>query len=221
MAYESSRPFDEGFSIKTSGFGLYRDFLKRSFDIAVILLFAVPVAVLLAILAVLVSSDGKSPFYGQRRVGRNGRDFTMWKLRSMVPDAEHMLEAYLDSDPAARLEWDVTQKLKNDPRITKVGRLIRKTSLDELPQLWNVIIGDMALIGPRPMMCSQKSLYPGSAYYSMRPGLSGYWQTSSRNESSFSERASFDTRYYYDISFLTDIGVLLQTVRVVVSGTGH
>ena len=200
---------------------LYRDGAKRVLDIALILVAALPVLLVVGVLALLIARDGASPFYRQQRIGRNGRAFSMLKLRSMVVDAENRLEAHLDADPAARAEWDATQKLKRDPRVTRIGRLIRKTSLDELPQLWNVLRGDMSIVGPRPMMPDQRSMYPGLAYYAMRPGITGYWQTSVRNESNFAERAGYDSRYFRDLSLATDLRVLWRTVGVVVGGTGY
>ena len=135
---------------------------------------------------------------------------------------------YFDTAPMyglTRCEHLLGQVLreKTGPRVisTKVGRLIRKTSLDELPQLWNVLTGDMSLVGPRPMMPAQAPLYPGQAYYRLRPGLTGYWQISSRNESSFAERAGFDSRYAAELSLRTDVRVLFSTVRVVLRGTGY
>ena len=199
---------------------VYRNHLKRVFDVALVLVAALPVAFVVLVLAVMISLDGKSPFYFQKRLGLNGRTFYMWKLRSMVPNADKMLENYLAHNPAARDEWDRNQKLRKDPRITKVGRIIRKTSLDELPQLWNVLRGDMSLVGPRPMMVEQKALYPGTAYYAMRPGITGFWQTSVRNESSFSERAGYDADYLSQLSLFTDIKIILRTIKVVVTGTG-
>jgi lipopolysaccharide/colanic/teichoic acid biosynthesis glycosyltransferase len=139
----------------------------------------------------------------------------------MVVDADAQLEAYLAASPEARLEWDHTQKLKNDPRITTVGRIIRKTSLDELPQLWNVLKGDMSLVGPRPMMPEQRALYRGRAYFELRPGITGFWQIGDRNDTSFSARAAYDTRYASNLSLLTDVIVLLLTIRVVLRGTGY
>lgn len=199
---------------------VYRDVGKRALDIAVVLLGAVPVVLVTVVLALLIALDGKSPFFLQKRVGRHGRIFHMWKLRSMVSDAEARLEAHLASDPAAREEWNRNQKLRNDPRITRVGRFIRKSSLDELPQLFNVLRGDMSLVGPRPMLLSQQELYPGTAYYALRPGITGFWQVSVRNESSFADRAGFDTDYLRKLSFGTDISVLVKTFRVVLHGTG-
>ncbi|MDJ0821385.1 MAG: sugar transferase [Paracoccaceae bacterium] len=199
---------------------VYIDQLKRVFDVAVILICALPVLMILLVLSAIIMLDGKSPIYVQPRVGRNGRVFHMWKLRSMVPNADKMLETYLAQHAAARAEWDHTQKLRKDPRITWIGGIIRKSSLDELPQLWNVLRGDMSLVGPRPMMVDQQKLYPGTAYYALRPGITGFWQTSVRNESSFAERAGFDTDYLRKLSFGTDLAVLLRTVKVVMHGTG-
>jgi lipopolysaccharide/colanic/teichoic acid biosynthesis glycosyltransferase len=201
--------------------GLYRRVFKRMLDITLVLIALPPTLLILGVVALLIARDGHSPFYRQQRIGRDGRIFGMWKLRSMVPDADRLLDAYLEANPEAREEWDRNQKLNHDPRITRIGQLIRKTSLDKLPQLFNVLVGDMSLVGPRPMMPSQRSIYPGLAYYAMRPGITGYWQCSVRNECSFSERALFDTRYFEDISLKTDLLVLLRTLRVVMLGTGR
>lgn len=199
----------------------YQNTIKRFLDIAFVVL-ALPIIVpVILILAVGVARDGGNPFYGQQRVGRNGKIFTMWKLRSMVPDACAQLESYLSENPAAREEWDKTQKLKNDPRITAFGRMLRKTSLDELPQLLNVLTGDMSLVGPRPMLPDQQKLYPGTAYYTMRPGITGLWQVSDRNESSFASRADFDADYSKALSLKTDFTILFATAGVVFRGTGY
>lgn len=201
--------------------GLYRSFGKRGLDVLAVVLTGIIVVPLILLLALVVALDGSSPFYWNDRVGRGGRTFRMLKLRTMVPNAERMLEQYLDRNPEARLEWSSTQKLKADPRITRVGRLLRKTSMDELPQLWNVLIGDMSLVGPRPMMPSQRSLYSGLAYYALRPGITGPWQVSERNEVEFSKRAEFDREYDENLSLLTDLRLLLATTRVVIKGTGY
>ncbi len=200
---------------------VYSNFFKRALDVVLVLV-ALPIVLpTLLLLALLVARDGNNPFYGQTRIGRDGKEFTMWKLRSMVPNAHVLLADHLARDPAAKREWDETQKLKNDPRITKIGQLMRKTSLDELPQLWNVLTGEMSLVGPRPMMPEQKKLYPGEAYYSMRPGLTGLWQISQRNASSFASRADFDTSYAGQLSLRTDLGIIFATVGVVLRGTGY
>lgn len=198
----------------------YRDTFKRGLDMILVLAMALPALLVIALFAALIACDGHSPIYLQKRVGRNGRRFDIWKLRSMVPDAEDRLQAHLARDTAARMEWDRSQKLQDDPRITRLGQFIRKTSIDELPQLWNVLRGDMSLVGPRPMMPSQQEIYPGSAYYAIRPGITGFWQVSVRNESSFSQRAEFDTAYLRAMSLKTDLQVLARTVRVVFHGTG-
>ena len=194
--------------------------LKRAFDVFVISLAIIPAAIIILTFALVVALDGKSPFYFQERVGKNGRIFRMWKLRSMVDNADAMLADYLAQNPAAKAEWDLHQKLKNDPRVTRVGKIIRKTSLDELPQLINVLKGDMSLVGPRPMMVNQQDMYPGTAYYALRPGITGLWQVSARNSSSFATRAQYDAEYLRKQSFVTDVKVLFRTVGVVVNGTG-
>ncbi len=199
----------------------YRHGGKRLLDLVICLLAAPFMLPLIALLAFFVTRDGGKAFYCQERVGRNGRGFKMWKLRSMVSDADEILEVYLTANPGAQAEWDRHQKLKSDPRITKFGRLLRRTSLDELPQLWNVVCGEMSLVGPRPMMISQKALYPGQEYYKLLPGISGNWQVSDRNKSSFADRAVFDAEYYKNLSLLEDIRILKATVGVVLKATGH
>ncbi len=200
----------------------YRDGLKRIFDIVMVLASAVIWAPFVLLAAVMIAvRDGHSPFYTQDRVGRGGQVFRMLKLRSMVPDADAKLEAYLASDPAARHEWNTTQKLKRDPRITTLGRIIRKTSLDELPQLVNVLNGDMSIVGPRPFMVNQREMYHGHRYYDLRPGLTGFWQISDRNECNFAQRAHFDTAYYRAVSLKTDLTVIFRTVGVILRGTGY
>lgn len=200
--------------------GIYRDYFKRAIDVLTILLAAPFVVPLIALLAFLVKRDGGDGFYTQRRVGKGGRVYRMWKLRSMVHDAESRLATYLDANPEARAEWDETQKLRDDPRITRFGRFLRRSSLDELPQLWNVLVGDMSLVGPRPMMVCQTGLYPGTAYYAVRPGITGYWQTAGRNRTTFESRAHYDNAYEKDLSLIVDLRVLVRTVGVVFNCTG-
>ena len=142
--------------------GLYRRYFKRGLDGLSVLL-AIPIVLpLVLILGLMIRLDGGPVFFCQNRIGRHGRVFRLWKLRSMQVDAERRLEEHLAADPAARAEWDETQKLKVDPRITPLGRLLRKTSLDELPQLWNVLRGDMSLVGPRPMLPAPGAALPGN-----------------------------------------------------------
>jgi lipopolysaccharide/colanic/teichoic acid biosynthesis glycosyltransferase len=199
---------------------LYRARGKRAFDLAFILAAAPLVVPLVALLALLVALDGGSPFFTQQRVGRDGRPFRMFKLRTMVPEADAALARILEVDAAAADEWRRHQKLRHDPRITPLGRLLRRTSLDELPQLWNVVRGEMSLVGPRPMMLDQRTLYPGRVYYALRPGVTGLWQISRRHESSFACRADFDDRYLDEMSLTTDVRTIARTCVVVVRGTG-
>ncbi|MCF3972242.1 sugar transferase [Paracoccus sp. EGI L200073] len=199
---------------------LYRTLFKRPLDILLVLLAAPLIIPIVFILALLVLREGGMPFYSQARVGRNGKLYRMWKLRSMVVDADQRLSAYLEQNPEAREEWNQTQKLQNDPRVTRFGRLLRRSSLDELPQLWNVLKGDMSLVGPRPMLPEQKSMYDGSGYFELRPGITGFWQTAARNKSSFSARAWYDDRYECDLSLSSDVGILVRTFGVVMRATG-
>ncbi|PRY19847.1 lipopolysaccharide/colanic/teichoic acid biosynthesis glycosyltransferase [Aliiruegeria haliotis] len=210
-----------GASIDSVPNSLYRQCGKRLIDLALVLLALPLVLPVVTVLAACIALDRANPVFVQKRIGKDGKVFRMLKLRTMVPDAEARLEAHLDLDPAAAREWERTQKLRHDPRVTWVGRFLRKTSLDELPQLWNVLVGDMSLVGPRPMMESQMPLYPGSAYYDVRPGLTGPWQISARNEAEFASRATYDTRYSETLSLGADIGILLRTVTVVIRATGY
>jgi len=201
--------------------GFYRSVFKQVLDVFLIVVTAPLTLPIIALLAMLVALNGGKPFYSQFRVGQNGKLFRMWKLRTMVRDAETRLAAHLDADPEAFREWTATQKLKNDPRITRFGRLLRKTSLDELPQLLNVLNGSMSLVGPRPMMVGQQCLYDGHSYYNLRPGITGLWQISDRNDCNFSDRVRFDDAYDKDVSLGTDLKIIAKTVSVVLRGTGY
>ena len=200
---------------------IYRSVFKRFIDTVITLLAAPFVLIIVLILAALIALDGHNPFYSQLRLGRNGRAFRMWKLRTMVWDADDRLEAYLASNPEARAEWISKQKLRSDPRITPIGRFLRKASLDELPQLLNVFFGHMALVGPRPIMVSQRKKYSGKSYYNLRPGITGLWQVSDRNDCEFSGRVYYDDLYDDAVSFSTDFNVLVRTLGVVFKGTGQ
>lgn len=200
--------------------GLYARYAKRAFDIIAVTLAAPVVLAVLLIVGALIKRDGGPIFYAQKRIGRDGRTFICWKLRSMVVDADAKLADYLAQNPEANAEWTVSQKLRNDPRITRVGNFIRKSSIDELPQLWCVFKGEMSLVGPRPFMPDQKSLYKGNAYYLLRPGITGFWQVSDRNQTSFASRAVFDNRYAAELSLGTDLKILARTIGVVMRATG-
>ena len=203
-------------------FGPYQSFFKRFLDVTLVVVSAPVILPLIMLLAVLVALlTGGRPFYTQQRIGRNGVPFRMWKLRTMVKNADAELENYLEQNPDARAEWATTQKLKQDPRVTKIGRVLRKSSLDELPQLFNVFNGTMSLVGPRPMMVEQEAIYPGEAYYALRPGITGLWQVSDRNNCWFEDRVLYDNAYGRTLSLKTDLRILCQTVGVVLRATGH
>lgn len=200
--------------------GLYTKGGKRGLDTLLVLMALPFLLPLLVLVALAIMLDGGSPLYLQHRLGRDWRPFRMVKFRTMHPGAEALLAAHLDRDPAARAEWDRDQKLRDDPRVTRIGRFLRKTSLDELPQLLNVLLGQMSLVGPRPMMLDQRVLYPGAYYAAHRPGLTGLWQISARNGSTFAARAIYDERYYREVSLKLDLATILATFRVVARCTG-
>lgn len=179
---------------------------------------------LVATVVAVTAMSGGRPFYSQARVGRGGRRFRCWKIRTMIPDADRVLADLIAEDPELADEWAEKQKLANDPRVTWFGRMLRKTSLDELPQLWNVLRGEMSLVGPRPFTPDQADLYHAGAddvaYYSLRPGITGLWQVSRRNCGSFAERAVYDHDYAGRLSLGFDLLILAQTVTVVLRGTG-
>ncbi|MDK1374006.1 MULTISPECIES: sugar transferase [unclassified Sinorhizobium] len=212
-----ARPLSRDSAIGTRPFYLTA---KRGFDILATLIIGPLALAIIGVLALLIRLDGEKAFFCQPRLGKGGRVFKLWKLRTMVPDAERRLEEYLEANPPARVEWDQTQKLQNDPRVTSLGKYLRKYSIDELPQLLNVLLGDMSLVGPRPMLPEQRPNYPGSAYFTLRPGITGLWQVSERNMSTFAQRAIYDTRYAGIVSFGTDLSILSRTIFVVVRGTG-
>lgn len=200
----------------------YRNGGKRALETLLIILslpFFLPV---IALCIVALWFEGGNPFYRQDRLGKNGKRFSILKLRTMVRNADEVLEDYLSSDPEMRREWDEKQKLINDPRVTRVGAALRSTSLDELPQLWNVMTGEMSLIGPRPMMPEQLPMYGNPAhYFAMRPGITGLWQVSARNQNRFSFRNEVDATYDKKLSLWGDITIIFKTVGVMLRRTGH
>lgn len=197
--------------------------LKRGFDLVLVTvggLFALP-ALLLVALAVRLDSPGPA-LYAHTRIGRGGRPFRVWKYRSMVIDADRRLQTLLSQDPAARAEWEATQKLVDDPRVTRVGRWLRRLSIDELPQLWNVLWGDMSLVGPRPIVASEVPKYGDDfhLYAHVRPGMTGYWQVSGRSDTSYERRVELDAYYVRNWNLWLDLVILLDTVRVVLRRDG-
>ncbi|WP_028450328.1 MULTISPECIES: undecaprenyl-phosphate galactose phosphotransferase WbaP [Chitinibacter] len=198
--------------------------LKRAFD-----LFGASVGLLLLsplLLYVLyrVKQEGGpgSVFFGHERIGMNGVPFKCWKFRTMVHNSQEVLERLLATDPAARAEWDKDFKLKNDPRITRIGAFLRKTSLDEIPQLWNVLKGEMSLVGPRPVIAAELERYGDKVdfYLEARPGLTGLWQVSGRNDTTYAERVALDAWYVKNWNLWYDIAIVCKTIRTVVSGHG-
>jgi Undecaprenyl-phosphate galactose phosphotransferase WbaP len=196
---------------------------KRALDVIGAGLGLVLLSPFFLVVALLVRADGGPAFFAHQRVGRGGKLFGCLKFRSMVIDSQARLEALLASDPAARAEWEATRKLKNDPRITRIGRFLRSTSLDELPQLINVLRGDMSLVGPRPVQEAEIDRYYGASaahYMAVRPGITGLWQVSGRSETSYESRVALDVSYVSRPSMLADLSILLRTPVAVLSRRG-
>ena len=197
--------------------------IKRLMDIFASITLGILSLPMLLLTALLIKLDLPGPvFYKQQRVGKDGRRITIFKFRSMQVNAEKILAEYFVKHPEARTEWDETQKLREDPRITRLGQWLRKFSIDEIPQLFNILKGDMSIVGPRPIMLEQKNLYGKgiNAYTSVRPGLTGFWQVSGRNHTSFCQRTAYDVYYVRNWSVWLDIYILLRTIWVVLSRDG-
>jgi lipopolysaccharide/colanic/teichoic acid biosynthesis glycosyltransferase len=176
---------------------------------------------LISALLIKLGSPGRI-FYRQSRIGRNGKPFEILKFRTMHPSADKTLELLIQDDPTYRVSWEQYQKLLDDPRLTPFGRVMRRMSIDELPQLWNVLKGEMSLVGPRPFLPEQKNDY-GEAYaYYVRahPGMTGLWQINGRNLTSFADRAEWDKYYVRHWSLLLDVYILVRTIAVVLRGEG-
>ncbi|KQO89423.1 exopolysaccharide biosynthesis protein [Methylobacterium sp. Leaf91] len=196
---------------------------KRSLDIGVAgtaLLLLLPLLLLLGVL--VWAGDGKSPIFRHMRIGRKGQRFGCLKFRSMVSDGDVVLRAHLATNPEAQREWDATHKLTNDPRVTSLGLVLRKTSLDELPQLVNVLLGEMSLVGPRPIVAAEIERY-GSAFdtcFSVTPGVTGLWQVSGRSDCAYAERVALDLDYATRWSFGRDVVIMLRTIPAVLTQRG-
>lgn len=197
--------------------------VKRAFDIVgALTFFTVFGPIYLIVAAAVLISMGHPVHFWQIRLGAGGQRFRFYKFRSMLPNSEAVLHEFLSRNDMARTEWDTFQKLEKDPRITPIGQFIRKLSLDELPQFWNVLKGDMSLVGPRPCLERQRSLYGKSwaHYCEMRPGITGLWQVSGRNRLPYATRVELDAEYVNNWSLMLDIRILLKTVTVVLAGDG-
>lgn len=197
--------------------------LNRGLDITLALMALIFLAPLLILIAIMIrGTDGKTALFAQSRMGRGGQTFECFKFRTMVTDADARLTSLLARDPVARAEWDIDHKLRNDPRITPVGRFLRKSSLDELPQLINVLRGDMSLVGPRPIVVGEivryKSYY--RHYCSMRPGITGLWQVSGRNNVSYRRRVACDVLYSRRRSVGVNVRIMAATIPAVAMAKG-
>ena len=198
-------------------------FVKRCFDLLFAgLLTLVLSPVLFALYACVRLSSPGPAFYGQRRIGRGDRVFTAWKFRTMAADADQVLQQHLDSNPELLEEWLLNHKLKRDPRVTPIGRFLRKTSLDELPQIWNVLRGEMSLVGPRPIVTAEVAKYGKrfDLYRKVAPGITGLWQISGRNNTTYEARTAFDEYYVRNWSVCLDLYILFRTVKTVLFTEG-
>jgi exopolysaccharide production protein ExoY len=201
--------------------------LKRAIDISGAILLLILVAPLFLIVALTISiKGGPGPIiYRQERIGRAGRRFLCLKFRTMHSDAEDALRDLLAQDPHAKAEWERTQKLTRDPRVSQIGHVLRTTSLDELPQLWNVLRGDMSLVGPRPVTSGEmrkwyEVLGGAAAYKTVRPGITGLWQVSGRNRTTYESRVALDRHYVENLSLRNDTIILFRTFGAVIRRVG-
>lgn len=195
---------------------------KRAFDLVVGTLILIAAVPLILIIMGIVALDGGRPVFGHSRVGRYGKRFNCLKIRSMCVDAEQKLADILATDPVAAAEWAADHKLTNDPRVTKIGAFLRKSSLDELPQLINVLRGEMSLVGPRPVTADEIAYYGTAAadYMSIKPGLTGPWQVDGRNNTSFADRVALDVHYTRNVGFSRDVVIVARTGLAVLKLTG-
>ena len=197
--------------------------LKRSFDVLAVSVGLILFSPLFLVIAILIKLDSKgSIFYCHERIGLNGCTIRMWKFRTMIQGADQLLEKFLKNNSNLKTEWEAKFKLENDPRITRIGRILRKWSLDELPQLYNVLLGEMSLVGPRPIVEVEIERYRGdiSLYKKVRPGITGLWQVSGRTDVSYKSRIGFDTHYVMNWSFWLDINILFRTFGVLLKRKG-
>lgn len=197
--------------------------VKRAIDVLLILLASPVLLPLFAAIALAIRVSSPGPiFFSHRRIRRHGEFFTMWKFRTMCVNSAEVLEEYLNAHPEARAEWRKTHKLKDDPRVTRVGRFLRRTSLDELPQLWNVFAGSMTMVGPRPIVAAEVEKYGEyfADYCMVKPGLTGLWQVSGRSRTTYAQRVMLDRQYARHWSLTGDLLILLRTFASVVNQEG-
>jgi Undecaprenyl-phosphate galactose phosphotransferase WbaP len=196
--------------------------IKRTLDVSGALCIGVVLSPFLLIIVAVMWCEGGPIIYRHRRIGRKGRAFECLKFRTMVPNADQVLRKVLARDAKLRAEWRRDRKLRHDPRITAVGRFLRRTSLDELPQLWNVLRGEMSLVGPRPVVSDELLRYGRKRgdYLSVLPGLTGLWQVTGRNDTNYRRRVALDAYYVRNRCLSLDVYILLKTTLVVIGGRG-
>jgi exopolysaccharide production protein ExoY len=196
--------------------------MKRVLDVAGAVLLGVVFAPLFLVIVLLMRRDGGPLIYKHQRVGRDGKFFECLKFRTMVPDADKVLYELLEQRPELRAEWIKDHKLRKDPRVTTIGRFLRRTSLDELPQIWNVLRGEMSLVGPRPVVREELFRYGRNTaiYISTKPGITGLWQVNGRNNTDYRRRVAMDVYYVRRSSLVLDFYILLRTTAVVLAGNG-
>lgn len=196
--------------------------MKRAMDLFIAAVALILLSPVFLCLILMITRDGGPAFYAQRRIGKNGKTFQCWKFRSMVLNADQVLADLLAKDPKTKAEWEKDFKLKDDPRITKIGHFLRKTSLDEIPQFYNVLRGEMSIVGPRPIVDAERAYYGDKFHYylSVAPGITGLWQISGRNDVSYDQRVSMDCSYVQNWSNLKDMDIIIKTFGVVLKGKG-
>ena len=200
-----------------------QDLAKRVIDLALTMSGGLCLLPFLLVIALLVAVDNRGRgIFAHRRIGRGGREFKCYKFQTMVPNAQEALEKYLSANPEAKKEWEENFKLVNDPRVTKLGSFLRRTSLDEMPQLWNVIKGEMSLVGPRPIVAKEIERYGDNfkEYAMCKPGITGIWQVSGRSDTTYEERVAMDTWYACHRTNMLDLKYLFKTVKIVLLGKG-
>lgn len=196
--------------------------VKHSFDKVLSVLLLLLLSPIMLLIALAVRLQGGPVIFSHQRIGQFGKPFNCYKFRSMIPDAEEHLQTLLDTVPALREEWAADRKLKTDPRVTRLGHFLRRTSLDELPQLFNVLRGEMSLVGPRPIVFEELERYgTDQKYYLMvRPGITGLWQVSGRSDVDYASRVNLDSSYVQQWTLSVDVAILFRTVGTVLKRSG-
>lgn len=203
--------------------GIYAQAVKRVIDLTIGLMLLPLVVPVIVLICAIGAPFGTSGLYAHPRVGRAGRVFKCWKIRTMISDADAALARAINDNPEWRAEWLRFRKLSDDPRVLPFGRFLRWTSLDELPQIWNVIRGEMSLIGPRPVTQAELPLYGDARpdYLALRPGITGLWQVTARRTGSFAQRIALDQRYARNISLRADLAIMVKTMPLLIRPTGR